>query len=190
MDPIELHRQMAMDHLVAELREEAPQSLEFAAAIDEQPLEGEGRVSIFTFKAALGSPESTDYYAIAGRTQPMHYPSWGLSPDEIYCVHIGTRFMLELKVSQVRGEEIPADLADRLVQQASASAGEHVLLAGEPTVYRVEAQHHAVCPAAIREERWYIVGGDINGGFYERTELPAHVIYRWHLGQIIRNEQN
>ena len=92
----------ARRYLAAELGERAPTELALAAVFDERPLEGEGRTAVLTFElpsgplsrsagAAAGDPL---HYVAVGETQPAYYPGYGLSPDDAYSLHVGTRFAL------------------------------------------------------------------------------------------------
>lgn len=185
-----VHEQMALDYLNAVLREDAPASLTPVAAFDESPLEGEGKVTVFAFNARIGGNEDEPYYVVAGQTVANYYPQWGLDADQIYSLHLGTRFMLVVEVQQLPTTELPADL-ERQVHEAvggivpGAAVTEFQLVAA----FQAEAQKHAVCRARIDGEDVYIMAADLPIGLYRETHLPPHVVYRWHLGSVIRMER-
>ena len=56
--------------------------------------------------------------------------------------------------------------------------------------FRCEDQTHIVVRATIGPEEVYLVLGDIPLGISRRIDLPPHVIYRMHLGQVIRLERS
>ncbi|HOA74514.1 MAG TPA: hypothetical protein PL151_21735 [Phycisphaerae bacterium] len=186
----DVHEQMARDYLYAVLRENAPATITPVAAFDESPLAGEGKVTVFSFEASLGGDPPEPYYVVAGQTVTNYYPQWGLDAEQIYSVHLGTRFMLVVEVRQVPLSELPPTLTTDL---AEALAG---VLPGEPVTdiepvcaFAAETQKHAVCRAKIADEDVYVMGADLPLGIYRETQLPPHVVYQWHLGNVIRMER-
>lgn len=186
----QVHEQMALDYLNAVLREDAPASLTPVAAFDESPLEGEGKVTVFAFNARIGGNEDEPYYVVAGQTVANYYPQWGLDADQIYSLHLGTRFMLVVEVQQLPTTELPADL-EQQVREAVAGVipGASVADFQPAAAFHAEAQKHAVCRARIDGEDVYIMAADLPIGLYRETHLPPHVVYRWHLGSVIRMER-
>src|SRR6185436_6624349 len=95
------HEQMARDYLIRELGLSAPTQLVPLGQFAESPLEGEGPVTIYSFEASIGGGEPQTYYVVTGQTVPNYYPSYKLSTEDIYSLHIGTRFMLVLEVGML-----------------------------------------------------------------------------------------
>lgn len=186
----ETHEQMALDYLRAVLGEDAPRSVAPVATFDEAPLAGEGKVTVFAFQAGLGGNPDELFYVVAGQTVANYYPQWGLDADQIYSVHLGTRFMLVVEVQQLPVDRLPADLPAELRQSlADYLPGEPVEEIVPLATFTAEGQTHAVCRARIGGEEVYVMGADLPLGMYKETHLPAHVTYRWHLGNIIRLER-
>jgi len=188
--PTEIHKQMALDYLAAVLQADAPQDLVPVAAFDEDPLEGEGKATVFAFNASLGGNPEEPFYVVAGQTVANYYPQWGLDADQIYSVHLGTRFMLVVEVQQLPLKELPPTL------EQDAREGLSGLVPGEPVsdlvpvaAWAAEDQKHAVCTARIGGEQVYVMAADLPIGVYREIHLPPHVVYRWHLGNVIRMER-
>jgi hypothetical protein len=182
---------MALDYLRAELQHEAPTRLEPVARFDEAPLQDEGRITVFRFTARLAGPEEEPYYVLAGQTVANYYPDWGLTPDQLYSVHIGTRFMLVVEVRQLALEDLPTGIEAALGEElAGVLPGETIGDIGPVAAFRAEDQTHVVCATRIGDEDVYVMGGDLPIGIYRQVHLPPHVIYRWHLGEIIRMERD
>ena len=187
----DIHEQMALDYLRVELQHEAPTRIERVARFDEVPLQDEGRVTLFRFTARLAGPEEQPYYVVAGQTVANYYPDWGLTPDQLYSVHVGTRFMLVVEVRQLAIEDLPTGIEAALGEElAGVLPGEPISSIVPVAAFRAEDQTHVVCTARIADEDVYVMGGDLPMGIYRQVHLPPHVIYRWHLGEIIRMERD
>lgn len=185
-----IHRQMALDYLAAELHDDAPKDVTAVASFDESPLEGEGRVTVFSFQASPGGNPEAEFYVLAGQTTANYYPGWNLDPDEIYSVHLGTRFMLVVEVAQWPVQQLSTSLGDDIVRElADAVPGEAVSGLRPVAAFKAEDQFHAVWCCRIGDEDVYVLGGDMPLGIYRRTDLPPHVVYRLHLGSLIRLER-
>lgn len=183
------HEQMACDYLARELGADAPRSLRPVASFDEHPLETEGPVTIFSFTTSRsGRPE--EYRVVAGETEPNYYPAWNLSPEETYTLHLGTRFMLVLQVKQLPLADLPSTIEiDVTGPLARIAPGEPISGFRSVAAFSMEGQRHAVCRLRLAEEELYVLGGDLPLGIYRRIDLPPHVVYRMHLGSVIRMEE-
>lgn len=185
----------ALDYLTGQLRQHAPKSLGSPALFPRSPLDGEGPCLIFPFKADRGrGPE--DHYVIVGQTEPNYYPAYGLDGDEAFSLHIGTRFMLVMQIAQIpegnagvsstSQQYDPArdarSIVDRIAPQAKI---EDVTIAAE---FDVDGQIHAVLAVMLNSQRIYIIGRDAPPGFSPRVDLPPQVVYRIHLGEVLRAE--
>jgi hypothetical protein len=189
MSTIVEHEQIARAYLSQELGADAPRELTLAGSFDEAPLEEEGRTSIFAFTASRGGNPAESFFVVSGETEPNYYPAWDLDPEEIYSLHIGTRFMLVMEVSQLGLEAVPDTLeSDVLAALAEVAPEEPVQDFRPVAVFELEDTVHVVCRMRIREEEVYLLAGDLPLGVYRRTDLPPHVIYRMHLGNVIRME--
>jgi hypothetical protein len=189
MSDREAHEQRARDYLARELSERAPEHLVFVAGFDASPLEREGGVSIFSFSAAVGGDDAESFYVVAGETEPNYYPAWNLSPEEIFEVHLGTRFMLVVGVGQFPVEELPESLeADVRAELERVAPSEPVTQVERVAAFHAQDQRHAVCRVRIAHEDVYVFAGDLPFGVSRRTDLPPHVVYRLHLGRALRME--
>lgn len=184
------HEQMAREYLNWEFGTEAPEILRPVASFDRHPLEGEGPVTLFAFTASRGGNPPEGFHVIAGETEPNYYPEWGLSPDDLYSVHIGTRFILVLEVRQLPLEELPSELESEIALLLDSIAPDEPIANFLPVAaFGMEGQRHAVCRLRLADEELYVLGGDLPLGIYRRIDLPPHVIYRLHLGKLIRLEE-
>lgn len=190
MPDIAIHERIARDYLAVELREEAPRQITAVGSFDEQPLEHEGAVTVFAFQASIGGSSPEAYYVVAGRTITNYYPEWGLDAEQIYEVHLGTRFMLVVEVQQIATGELPADLERQVCDQLAALAPDEPVTNFQPVAaFAADTQKHAVYRATIAGEDVYVLAGDLPLGIYRDTHLPPHVVYRRHLGTLIRLER-
>jgi hypothetical protein len=180
---------LARAYLAGQLGERAPDALEPVARFDGQPLEGEGATTLFRFLAAPDGGELKPFWVAAGRTEPNYYPDWGLVSEDMYSIHIGTRFMLVMEIAQQSLEGVGEDVRawfvtflNRLVPGASVETVE--LLAA----FRVEDDLHVVARARVAAETVVVIGVDAPPGVCLESHLPPHVLYRRHLGRLILRE--
>lgn len=188
--PTDVHEQMAHDYLHAVLLEDAPAVLTAVASFDEAPLEGEGKTTVFAFNARLGGNAEEPFYVVAGQTVANYYPQWGLDADQIYSVHIGTRFMLVVEVQQLALADVPSEIAAQLREELEGVVPGASISDIQPVAaFKAEDHTHVVCRARVDDEDVYAMAADLPLGLYRETHLPAHVVYRWHLGNVIRMER-
>ena len=181
-------REYALTWLRQQLGDRAPTTMGIPTYFDASALEGDGPIAIFPFSTSGDEP--AEHWVVVGRTEPNYYPRWGLTADEAFRVHLGTRFMLVVGVSQADEAERQtydprADL-DRILAQIYP--GEPSLKASLAAMFRVGAKRHTVCRCRIGGEDVFVMAGDCPPGFYRRTELPPHVVYRLHLGSLLVQE--
>ena len=185
----EKHRQQALDYLSIALSLHAPPDLTQEAVFEGQPLEREGDMSVFSFRAGVGGQEEQGYYVVAGQTDPNYYPEWGLTPEQIYDLHLGTRFMLVMKTSSFPLDKLPGDLPERIERFIGTVApGARVRDVAPAAAFNIESDVHAICRATIAGESVYVIGLDAPPGIYRDVHLPPHVVFRRHIGQLIRRE--
>jgi len=183
------HNAAALEFLRRELGAAAPDVLAHEATFDEDPLEGEGTTSIFGFEAEVGGGERQKYWVVAGRTEPNYYPHWNLNVQEVYDLHIGTRFMLVMEVGAVPVAELPAGWSDAVrAFIRSAAPGESIDALEPAAAFRVGDEVFLICRARIANEETYVLGLDCPPAIYRDTALPPHVVFRRHLGALIRYE--
>ena len=184
-------RSWALAYLRNELGPRAPQSLGPAAYFDASVLDDDGPVVIFPFVTPIGD-EQPEHYVVVGRTVPNYYPRWTLSLDDAFHVHLGTRFMLVVGVAQAsdaeRASVDPAAELDQLL--AKIYPGEKVENPTLAALFKVGDELHAVCRCRIAGEETYAMTRACPPGFYRRTELPPHVVYRMHLGSLLLRERD
>lgn len=189
----------AGEYLRAELGDRAPAELAFCGWFDEAPLDGEGRVAMFRYTAAPGVAagaadvcgEPGESYVVVGRTTPNYFPAYGLDPDDAYSLHIGTRFMLELRVGLTdTAAEPPAarDELRRVIAEVAPSA--NVAQIELAALFRAGESLFGVYRAEIDGQGVYVLGADSPPGFYRRPDLPPQTILRLHLGKLIRAERD
>ena len=175
--------------MAGELGDDAPTELTVLERFDENPLEAEGAVTVFSFDASIGGAASQSYLVVAGETIPNYYPAYDLSPEEVYSLHLGTRFMLVLEVGLLPLEELPEVMRVEMGEDLGRVVpGEPVTELEIATAFAVEDQKHAVARCRIASELVYVLGGDLPLGIYRKIHLPPQVVYRLHLGNVIRLE--
>lgn len=156
------------------------------------PLEGEGCVAVWPVTALMGDERDSPVglYVVGGETAPNYYPTYGLTVDEIVSLHVGTRFMLVVgagqaeaaRVSDYNAETDARRIVDRVAPRAAIEELEVA------AAFQVEHELHVVLRCALQGERVYIMAADAPPGFSRRTDLPAPVVYRMHIGHVIRQE--
>ncbi len=170
----------------------APAGLTCPRFFDDAPLEGEGTVVIYRFTASPGGQTCENYHVVVGETEANYYPAYGLDAEDAYHLHLGTRFMLVMGVAQ-------ADARSEADYDAAAEARRIVdhVAPGEPiaevevaTAFDVGGQFHAIVRCSIAAEPVYLFGGDCQPGFSRRRDLAPQVVYRLHLGRILRREHD
>lgn len=183
---------VALVYLRDQLASDAPAALGKGRLFPNSPLEGEGFTVIFPFQSQRGIPGDTNFYVAVGPAHNNYYPAYGLSMDEAYDLHLGTRFMLVMGIAQ-RGPAPDDDFeiqreARRVVERIAPQAvTDDLELAAS---FDVDGQFHAVLRCRMAGRLVYIFAGDAPIGFSEKTSLPPPVAYRMHLGHVLRHEAN
>lgn len=181
--------EQAIAFLRRELKTAAPSRIKRVAAFAGAPLEGEGAMTVFSFTADIGESGVASYYVVAGETEANYYPAWDLSPEEIYRVHLGTRFMLVLSVAQRPANELSDELdpaARAFLESVAPQANIHDVAVR--AAFQVDDQRHVVYRLRIDGETVYVFGGDGPPGACRLIDLLPHVAYRLHLGNVILSE--
>ena len=183
------HEKAAVEFLAAQLKDYAPATIAHQATFEGSPLEGEGAMSVFRFRATVGGGEPADYWVVAGQTEPNYYPHWGLDAEQVYETHLGTRFMLVLGVAVVPLCDTPDDHVQRVAAFiASAAPGAAIENIEPAAIFRVQDGVYGVFRARVGGDDVYILGLDCPPGIYRDTNLPPHVVFRRHIGRLIRRE--
>lgn len=183
------HRELAETYLAKTLAGKSVGEPTLYGRFERNPLEGEGPISIYRFHADLGTGNREPYYVVAGQTVANYYPDWALSPEEVFRLHLGTRFMLVMQVRQI---DMPTD-ADKTETQVRqtlmtvnpATAVEDFRIVAS---FQVEEQVFVVCRCRFGFEEIYVFGRDCPPGISRRLDLPPHVAFRIHLGQYLQHE--
>jgi len=188
---IDQWRAFALEYLAAQLKDAAPKTVRSPVVFSNAPLEGDGPVVIFSFIMNRGGRGDEPHYVVVGQTESNYYPAYGLDADEAYSLHLGTRFMLVMGVAQAAQPAGDYDafcdaraIADRV---APGTALEAVSVAA---TFDVDGQFHAVLSCRLAGERIYIMGRDSPTGFSRRVDLLPQVVYRLHIGHVLRSEAN
>jgi hypothetical protein len=183
------HRAAAKALLVEYFGDDAPENLDLLAQFPGGELEGEGAVSIFLCRAPRGGDGPESLFVVAGDTVPNYYPAWDLTPEQMYSVHLGTRFMLVLQVGLISLDDLGDDLESQILEIIHAVEPDQPIRDYRPVAaFRVEDQTHAVARLTVADVDVYVIGADAPPGIYQQTHLPPHVVYRLHLGNLIRQE--
>ncbi|HPF41002.1 MAG TPA: hypothetical protein P5081_18640 [Phycisphaerae bacterium] len=188
------------DYALAYIREHfgaaTPNELGEHQLFEISPLEDEGATVLFRFEADRSGRGATPYYVAVGQTEANYYDGASLDFDDAYSLHLGTRFMLELGVAQTPAsqealgpDDKPYDIerdARLIVNRVAPDAPiEDLSLAA---LFGVADELHAVIRARVAGEDVYIMGRDAPLGFSRRTDLPAPMAYRLHIGGVLRKE--
>jgi hypothetical protein len=188
-------QETARRYLSGALGERAPETLTFTVAFDERPLEGEGPTVLFSFdlppeSAARQATADTPHHFVAvGKTEPNYYPTYGLSADDMYSLHIGTRFMLELGVALVDAANEPPT-AREAMRAFVATCNPDVPIEHESlaALFRCGEELFAVYRVTLRGQDVYCFAADCPPGFCESVDAPPQVALRLQLGRVIRAE--
>ncbi|MBK9119147.1 MAG: hypothetical protein IPM18_06035 [Phycisphaerales bacterium] len=190
---IAAHAEQARTYLASELGTRAPTVLQFAAAFEEQPLEGEGSVALFRFDlppdGGTCAKEHTGHYVVVGCTEPNYFPAYEQDSEGAYDFHIGTRYALGVGLARVASEREPAT-ARRALQHLVSTCNPGIVIEREELagLFDTGAQLFAVYRLRLAGQEVYCLGADCPPGFYSLTKYPPQVVLRLHLGRLIRNE--
>jgi hypothetical protein len=188
---------LANAYLAQQLAERAPTTLMYEGTFDEQPLDGEGRTTLFSFvlpatglpAGPLGQRPGERHYVAVGETEPNYFPSYGLGSDDGYSLHLGLHFALELGIRFVAPALEPPRARAALEEFARACAPGAQLGGVElPALFRCDEQYFAVYRLTLDGQAVYCLGADCPPGFYRLTPHPPQVALHLHLGQLIRAE--
>lgn len=188
----------ALEYLRGQLGSRAPDYLALEGEFAESPLEGEGRVFVFSFHLPPGPGfESGDcaaaydprHFVAIGETTPNYFPSYGLSIDEAYSFHVGTRFMLEMELQRVDDSLEPPGARDVLARVLAEFAPRAARAPAQlAALFKCDAEYYAVYRLTIDEQEYFALGADCPPGFYKLTAFPPQTTLRLHLGKLIRAE--
>ncbi|MBL8878521.1 MAG: hypothetical protein JNG88_05315 [Phycisphaerales bacterium] len=189
------HLAAANQYLKSELGQHAPAELRFERVFDEQPLEGEGPVSLFSFELALGGGnaqcpvEVRRHYVVAGQTRSNYFPAYSFDADDAYSFHIGTLFMVAMPVSRIDDADEPPGARESLKNLTRAYSAAATIGAPElAALFRCDDAVFAVYRVPVDGRMVYGMGADCPPGFYELTDHPPQTALRLHLGKVIREE--
>jgi hypothetical protein len=189
----------AIAYLREHLADRAPQYLVLEGEYAESPLEGEGRTYVFSFDLPAGPGIASaacdtyepKHYVVVGETTPNFFPAYGLSADDAYSFHVGTRFMLEMELKKVGDEFEPPD-ARHLLRTVLANVAPGAVVQDEKlaALFRCEEGYYAVYRLKLNEDEVFALGADCPPGFYKLTRYPPQTALRLHLGKLIRAERH
>jgi len=190
--------QLALNYLQEQLGDRAPRQVRFEGEFDERPLDGEGATALFSFEllaergvgsGARSGPAEVKHYVAIGETEPNFFPAYGLSADDAYSFHVGTRFVLEMGL-QVVDTTYEPPTARSLLHAAvrNYAAGAKLEKEELAALFRCEEGLFAVYRLTLDGQDVYCMGADCPPGFYRMTEHPPQVALRLHLGKLVRAE--
>lgn len=189
------HLAAAAQYLQSELGHLAPGELRLEQTFDERPLDGEGPTSLFSFDLTVGGgdaqcpAEIRRHYVVAGQTTTNYFPAYSFDADEGYSFHIGTLFMLEMRVSLIDHADEPPGARESLKNLIRAYGDASNI--GEPelaALFRCDDAVFAVYRVDVEGRTVYGMGADCPPGFYELIDFPPQTALRLHLGKVIREE--
>lgn len=185
----------AQAYLREQLGPRAPERLTFEREFEESPLEGESTTALFSFalEAGSGAAECANgdprHYVAVGETTPNFFPAYGLSVDDAYSLHVGTRFMLVMRVQKIDTDQAPPTARPSLERiLANVAPGANVRNVTLAALFRCDDDFFAVYRLEIAGRAVYALAADCPPGFYELTQHPPQLVLRLHLGQVIRAE--
>jgi len=183
----------ALAYLREQLGDRAPQKVQLEGVFDEQPLEGDARTYLFSFRldtpATCEAPAQDKHYVAVRQAEPNYFPAYGMNPSEAYSFHIGTRFMLEMGIQIVDASLEPpgarAALREFVARYARGATVRNEQLAA---LFRCDEAYFAVYRLTLHNQDVYCLGADCPPGFYRCTQYPPQMVLRLHLGNVIRAE--
>ncbi len=187
---IETWRAEALQYLREHLRERAPAQLGPHHIFDKSPLEGEGPVVLFEFTPAIEPRGPEQFFVAVGQTELNYYAAQDLSPDDMFALHLGTRFMLVLGVA-IRPEPDSAtfDLSKAVCDLVWSIRPEEPVTDVEwAAAFDVEGSLHGVARFRSGDQAAYAFIGDAPPGFSTRIDISPQVAYRIHLGRTLMEE--
>lgn len=187
---IEAWRTAALAYLRQNLRERTPTALGPHHVFEESPLEGEGPVVLFEFSLAASSSESERFFVAAGQTEPNYYAALDLTPEDMYALHLGTRFMLVLGIGLAPNADRAGIDLEKVVRELvwSIRPGEPVSEVEWAAAFDVEGQLHGVARCRIGQQPAYAFIGNAPPGFSTQVDIAPQIAYRIHLGRALRAE--
>ena len=187
----------ALEYLRATLGDRAPDYITLEREFHEAPLDGEGRALLFSFALEPGpgvdrsayTPADLLHYVVAGETEPNFFPAYGFDAEQGYSVHVGTRFMLVMRVEKVDVSNEPPGARPALEQFIASYAADATVEGVElAALFRCHDDYFAAYRIRLNGANYYCFGADCPPGAYELTHLPPQAALRLHLGQVIRAE--
>ena len=116
-------------------------------------------------------------------------PADGYTLVHMDSFHIGTRFLLEMRIQKVENELEPPDgraLLRKIIADAAPNAQVSDLVLA--ALFRCDEGYFAVYRLLIDGVAHYAMGGDCPPGFYQFVQHPPQTVLRLHLGKLIRAE--
>ena len=183
-------RAYALAYLAEAMRESAPNALGGATIFPNSPLDGEGAVAVFEFEAQRSSLDAKRFFVAVGQTEANYYPAYDLTSDEAFSLHLGTRFMLVMGIGQASSAQLAnvdaVHAAKAVVDRVSPDLS--IDDARVAAAFDVDGELHVIVSCRIGGREAYVMSAGAPAGIYERHSLPPQVVYRMHLGQVLRNE--
>jgi hypothetical protein len=171
------------------LKEEFDPDLEYDLTLektfDMHPLREPGLSAIFSFQPFQNKPDR--YYVVTGNVLPMVYPDWNLTQEELWAVHLGMEYFIQMDVTEEK-ERNPSKLLGYLKMVSTVFQEQlYITLVSLPKiekVYRFKDQLHVVGHYTDEDKVYSWIVGDIPHFVYKK-ELPAQVIWSLHMGRIL-----
>jgi len=182
----------ARRYLSQQLGRRAPTQLRFETLFDERPLENEGATALFSFHLEVGSTcgrQRQKHFVAVGQTEPNYFPAFQMDDDDAYSFHVGTRFMLTMRLGLVDAEMEPPGAREAMHRFVESYAAGLTLESEEvAALLRCDEACFAVYRLKLSGAAYYCLGADCPSGFYPVEQLAPQTVLRLHLGRVIRRE--
>jgi len=182
-------RAAALAYLRKSLGARAPHHLGSHHFFETSPLEGEGPIVLFEFELSSASKQER-FFVATGQTEPNYYAALNLSPEDMFALHLGTRFMLVLGVALMPQPDRAAFDLEKAVRELvwSIRPGQPVSEVEWAATFDVEGRMHGVARCRIGPERAFAFIGEAPHGFSTEVDIAPQVAYRIHLGRALLAE--
>lgn len=141
--------------------------------------------ALFSFTPYPGKEEK--FYVFAGSSVPMIYPSYDLTTDELWAVHIGLEYFIKMGVTEETERNFTRLLT--YVKMVSTVFQEQLYITLNSTpkvekIYVLQDQKHVIGKATFDEKVYSWIVGDIPHFVYKK-DLPPQIIWALHMGRIL-----
>lgn len=183
-------RDAALAYLRQVLASRAPAQLGRHHVFETSPLEGEGPIALFEFELPSAANPHERYFVAVGQTEPNYYAALDLSPEDMFALHLGTRFMLVLGVALMPNPDHAGFDLEKAVRDLvwSIRHGEPIGDVTWAAAFDVEGQMHGVARCRVGQDPVYAFVADAPPGFSTQVDIAPQTAYRIHIGRALLAE--